>query len=81
MSSVSDVVVLRNGVAVLLAPWRLALALEARGCLLRLDGTDLLIEPGALLTDGDRAAIRMWREDLKRIVGYCADSSESGCPQ
>jgi hypothetical protein len=69
--SVSDFVTLRNGYVVPLAALQLALNLEDRGCVLRLDGDQLFAGPRDRLTDDDRVAIRRWREHLKAVISHC----------
>jgi hypothetical protein len=68
-----NTVVLRGGVSVLADALRLAWDLEARDVRLALDDSGrLLASPASLLTPADIAAIRANREELKRIVAYCA---------
>ena len=49
------------------------LDLFGRGLRLRVDADGwLIVSPGELLTDDDRAAIRQYRDELKAIVNYVA---------
>jgi len=75
MSS-SDFVVLRGGLALPMAAWRLAWELEARGLHMAVDGDMLTIGPRELLTDEDRTAIRRWKPHLLAIVAYDADAQD-----
>jgi hypothetical protein len=71
--SASDLVVLKGGLSVPVAALRLALALEDKGCVFRVDDDGvLLVGPRDKLSESDRAAIRQWRDDLARIVSYTA---------
>jgi hypothetical protein len=67
----SNFVTLRGGLAVPTAAVLLALALEDRGCRLRVDEDGSLVASSReLLTDSDRAQIRKYRDHLKAIVSY-----------
>jgi len=59
-----------------LAAVRLALALEARGLRLEVDGQDILVGPRELLTDEDRAQLRRWKAHVLAILSYDADAQE-----
>lgn len=67
------VVVLRGGFSVYLPALQVAWHLEEKGCVLLLDGNDLIVRPKHLLTAADRQAIRQWLEELKRIAKYDGD--------
>lgn len=71
--AIGGVVVLRGGCSVCLTALQLAWRLEQKGCVLALDGDDLVIRPKRLLTDSDRDGIRLWLDELTRIARYCAD--------
>lgn len=69
--SVSNYVVLKGGLIVPMTAVLLALDLETAGCHLRIDEDDaLVVSPRELLSDIDRAQIRLWRTHLKAIVSY-----------
>jgi hypothetical protein len=66
-------VTLRGGLIVPLEALQLAWSLEVRGATFAVEGTELVVDtPRDILTDGDRAAIRRWREHLKAIASYRA---------
>ncbi len=65
-----DCVTLRGGVTVTRAALHLALDLEIRGVVLRLEDGRLLARPRDLLTADDLAALKEHRDDIKRIVAY-----------
>ena len=71
MSSVPEMVTLKGGMALPANVVLLALKLEAAGCTLTMDGDDLVIRPGRLVTPDDRQRVHAWRDDLKRLVRHC----------
>jgi hypothetical protein len=64
-------VTLTPGLTVSLDALKLLWDLEARNCIIRLDGGQLLIGPRTILTDGDRAGIRQHRDELIALVRHC----------
>jgi hypothetical protein len=70
--SAPELVTLRGGLAVSMPALQFAWSLENRGCYLRLaaDGVGLLVGPRAYLSDEDRAAIRLHRDDLLALIRY-----------
>jgi hypothetical protein len=70
----AESVVLCGGVSVPVCALNLLLDLERRGCNVRLDddGT-VLVGPGHLLTDDDKAAITACRFSLRAIAWYCEE--------
>ena len=75
MSGSNNYVVLKGGLILPMSAVLLALELERRGCHLRIDEDDcLVVSPRDLLSDVDRAQIRLWRTHLKAIVTYEAPS-------
>ncbi len=65
-------VTLRHGPTLPLAVVDLALALEARGLTLTVEGDDVLVvRPAGQLTDAERAAVARWRRHLVALVRYC----------
>ena len=71
LAPVTEFVYLKSGLTVPLPALRLALDLEQRGFRMSLDhARQLQIDPGAGLTDTDRATIARWRLHLGAIVGY-----------
>jgi TubC N-terminal docking domain len=66
-----EFVTLKNGLILPRPAITLALDLERRGGRLSLDADgQVLIEPTAVLTDADRAAIWRWRWHLGAIISY-----------
>jgi hypothetical protein len=64
-------VLLQGGLAVPFAALQLALDLEARGIVLAVDGSDLVVDDAAgLLTETDRPLIRRWKQHLVAIATY-----------
>jgi hypothetical protein len=66
-----ELVTLRNGPVVPLAPLRLLWMLEDRGLHFRLDGDDIIVNPKELMTDADRLALRRWKLHVRAILDYC----------
>jgi len=48
------------------------LHLEGRGLTLALDGNDIVIRPGHLLTDEDRANLRRLKPHVRHVLAYQA---------
>jgi TubC N-terminal docking domain len=48
----------------------LALDLERRGIVLRMDGDQLIARPKESLTPDDIAALQQWRADVIRVLRY-----------
>ena len=71
MSASDAFVQLKGGLITPVAAIKLALNLEARGCQMEREGDDLIVGPRTLITDDDRAAIRMWKTHLLAILAYC----------
>jgi excisionase family DNA binding protein len=85
--SASNVIPLGDGASVLESAVLLAIALEARGCHLGIDGDALVVNPKALLTDDDRASdsrvergsethrrvLRGWT--ARRMTGIASDAA------
>jgi hypothetical protein len=66
-------VMLTGGLTVPLEALQLAWSLEDRGAVLLVEADDLIVDgPAGFLTEGDRAAIRRWRDHLKAMVTYKA---------
>ncbi len=61
---------LRGGLVLPAEPVLLVFNLEARGFVLRPDGADLLVSPGAQLTSDDRRAIRRWKAHILAVLHY-----------
>ena len=72
----SELVILRNGPVVPLAPLQLLWTLEGRGLHFRLDGGDIVVNPRERLTDADRALLRRWKRHVTAILGYCDSHRE-----
>ena len=70
-STASDLVVLRGGLAVPLDALQLLWALEDKGCIIRMDGDDLLIGPRTKLDANDRARIAEHRDHIRALVRLC----------
>ena len=68
----SELVVLSAGPTLPVDVVRFALALEDRGCTLRVDGDRLLVGPKDKLTSEDRRTIVRWRESLLALAAYRA---------
>ena len=65
-------VTLRGGLTLPLSALRLVWDLEARGFDISLDASEQpVVEPAAVLTDRDRAALHRWRRHVVAIVNYC----------
>lgn len=63
-------VLLKGGLALPIAPIRLALDLESRGIRLTRDGDDLVIEPWSRLTDDDLDGLRRWKAHMLALLAY-----------
>ena len=63
-------VVVSGGLAVPVAPLKLALDLESRGIRCSRKGDDLIVEPASQLTDEDCAALRRWKHHMFAIIEY-----------
>lgn len=71
----SDLVMLRGGLTVPVAPVRLLLELEGRGFTLRQDGAALVVQPAEQLTAEDCTRIRRWKPHLLVLLAYTPDDS------
>jgi hypothetical protein len=69
-SSDDELVCLKDGPAVPRAAVNLILALEDRGVVVRRDGAALKVGPRSLITDADRAAIKVHRDALLRLTEW-----------
>ena len=66
----SDFVQLRDGPTVPLAALRFLWELEARGCYVRQDRGLVVITPGRLVTDQDKATLRRYRSSLLALLNH-----------
>jgi hypothetical protein len=66
-----ETVTLDGGLTVSLDALRLVWALEGRGVAVRVEGSDIVLWPPALLTDDDVAAVRAMKADVRALVHYC----------
>lgn len=67
-------VTLRPCFVVPVEPWLLLLDLEARGCRFeRSTDGQVVVRPGRLLTDEDRAALARWSRHITALVAYVDD--------
>ena len=64
-------VMLAGGISIPLPALRFCWDLEDRGCRLCIEGDGLSVGPRELLTDGDRAVLRRWRDAIRAVVAYC----------
>jgi hypothetical protein len=71
MTSASDLVTLRGGLAVPLSALRKLWELEDRGLDLRVEGNDILVRPPGVLSEADRAEISRLKSDLVALIAYC----------
>jgi hypothetical protein len=63
-------VLLRNGLALPVAPVLLLLDLEARGFKLSRDGDDILVCPFSKLTPNDRQQLKLWKRHVLALLDY-----------
>ena len=68
----SDVITLRGGLTVHVAPLLLLLSLEERGIRVFRDGNDIVIEPWSRLTEQDKTDLRRWKSDALALLSYVA---------
>jgi hypothetical protein len=70
MSTDSEFVWLKGGLAMPPVPFQLVLDLERRGFSMRREGNDLLVVPGRCLTEHDRTQIRQWKTHILALLDY-----------
>ena len=73
--SASEFVHLQRGMVVPLPAYLVVLSIERAGHRLRVDGADILIQPGRGLDPALIAALRRWKRHAIMLLGYTADDS------
>ena len=75
-TAVGSFVTLKGGLTVPFEALTLAWALETRGFQIRVVDHDLVVEPHAALSEGDRAALTRWRPHVAALVQYECPTAE-----
>lgn len=75
MSEPMEFIHVGDDIIVPLPAWLVVLAVERAGHRLRVEGADIVIEPGADLDAALLAALKRWKCHAIMLLGYVADDS------